>query len=188
MMIKETTMGRKSVGIVASVGSVRTVRRKAFTLVEIVAVYAILTVVTVGTYKLFSRLNEAVRVSTKHDLAVREIYRLSASFRDDVRQSSNVQVVDQGKAIRLVTSTGTVRYGLSPRGVTYTFTPRSDSNLPLRRDLFVCPIDDSLQCRIDSDSRLVALPVIAGAASVNAQSIDFRSRPIELIERFEVAP
>jgi len=39
-------------------------RRKAFTLVEIVAVYAILTVVTVGTYKLFSRLNESVRVTT----------------------------------------------------------------------------------------------------------------------------
>ena len=163
-------------------------RRKAFTLVEIVAVYAILTVVTVGTYKLFSRLNESVRVTTKHDLAVREIYRLSTSFRDEVRKSSDVQVVDEGKVIHLVTSTGTVRYGLSPRGVTYTFTPRSDSNLSPRRDLFVCPIDDSLRCRIDSDSRLVALPVIVGAASVNAQSIDFRSRPIELTERFEVAP
>lgn len=171
-----------------SIESESTRRRRAFTLVEIVAVYVILTVVTVGTYKLFGRLNESVRVTTKHDLAAREIYRLSTSFRDEVRKSSDVQVVDQGKAIRLITATGTVQYGLSPRGVTYTFTPRSDSNLSPRRDLFVCPIDDSLRCRIDSPSRLVSLPVIAGVASTNRQSIDFRSRPIELIERFEVAP
>jgi hypothetical protein len=113
---------------------------------------------------------------------------LSVSFRDDIRKCSDVQVVDEGKVIRLMTSAGTVQYGLSPRGVTYTFTPRSDSIFPLRRELFVCPIDDSLRCSIDSESRLVALPVIAGAASANAQSIDFRSRPIELIERFMEAP
>jgi type II secretory pathway pseudopilin PulG len=180
-------MRRKRIGFLAFAGSAPTRRRNAFTLVEIVAVYAILTVVTVGTYKLFSRLNESVRVTTKHDLAVREIYRLSASFRDEVRKSGDVQVVDQGKAIRLITATGTVRFGLSPQGVTYTFTPRSDSNLPLRRDLFVCPIDDNLQCRIDSQSRLVALPVMAGVASANTRPSDFRSRPIELIERFKEA-
>lgn len=181
-------MRLKRIGFLASAGSAPTCRRAAFTLVELVAVYGILTVVTVGTYQLFSRLNESVRVTTKHDLAVREIYRLSASFRDEVRESSDVQVVDQGKVIRLMTSAGTVHYGLSQRGVTYTFTPRSDSNLPLRRDLFVCPIDDGLRCRIDSESRLVALPVIAGVASANSQSVDFRSRPIELIERFKEAP
>lgn len=181
-------MRRKRIGFFVSVKSAPTCRRAAFTLVELVAVVAILTVVTAGTYKLFSRLNESVRVTTKNDLAVREIYRLSISFRDDVRQSSDAQVIDQGKTIRLMTSSGTVQYGLSPRGVTYTFTPRSDSKLSLRRDLFVCPIDDSLQCRIDSESRFVALPVMVSAASANPQSFDFRSWPIELIERYKVAP
>jgi len=180
-------MRRERIGVFASARSAPVRRRRAFTLVELSVVCVVLSIVTAGTYRLFSRLNDSVRITTKHDLAVREAYRLSTSFRDDVRQARDVQVIDQGKTIRLVTSDGTVMYGLTRQGITYTFSPRSDLNYPMRRDLFICPIDDSLQCRIDFGSRFVALPVMAGVVSANSQTIDLRTRPIELIERFTEA-
>jgi type II secretory pathway pseudopilin PulG len=163
-------------------------KRRAFTLVELAAVFAVLSVVTVGSYKLFIRLNDSMRITTKHELAVRETYRLSLAFRDDVRQASDVQVIEQGRTIRLINLDGAVQYGLTGRGITYAFLPRSDSSFLPRHDLFICPVDESMQCRLDPDSRLVALPVMTDRVPGNTQSFDFRNRPIELIERIREAP
>jgi len=172
----------------ASGQSTKRRRRRAFTLVELSVVLAILSIVTVGAYRLFGRLNEAARHTVKHDLAVQEIYRLSQSFRDHVRQARDVQVAEDGRSIRLITAVGIANYSLSRKGVAYSFAPQTNTNSPSRQDLFICPIDDSLRCRADRESRLVILPVMAGLSSADTQVSDFRSRPIELIEKFSESP
>ena len=47
-------------------------RRAAITLVEMIATLAVLTVLSMSAYQLLDRMNLTMRVTAKHDLAVRE--------------------------------------------------------------------------------------------------------------------